>query len=51
MEKVERNIEEINAEREKYFEVDRYIDNSLSKVANTDAFNILSGAVASIVLK
>jgi hypothetical protein len=49
MEKIRKNIQEIEEERETYFQVDSYIDNSISKIANTDAFNVLSGVVASNV--
>ncbi|MDT0160705.1 hypothetical protein [Bacillus sp. AG4(2022)] len=49
IEKVEKNIEEIKKEREEYYQIDSYIDNSLSKIANTDAFNVLSGVVTANV--
>lgn len=46
LEKVEKNIEEIKKEREEYYQVDSYIDNSIAKIENTDAFKVLSGVVA-----
>jgi membrane protein YqaA with SNARE-associated domain len=45
IEKIENNIKAIEQERRNSYQVDSYIDNSISKVTNTDAFNILSGVV------
>lgn len=46
-EKVKENFIEIQREREDYYQIESYIENSITKLTSTDAFNILSEAVVS----